>query len=259
MASDLREVFIPRPHSSKSALNYHDVPIDLASMANREDLVDVRTFNIAARSAYHRADAPYYRAFPSALPEVYVRESVARMLAHVKLIVREYGAEPLCWDGYRPIELQRDLWQHFLQKGREALVNPSEQQLVEFAGQFCSNPTSFDPNDPRTWPVHNTGGAIDLTLRSLETGEPLFMGSIYDDASSISKARFFEEKSNLSQSEFEARRNRRLLYHAMVEAGFVNYPFEWWHYDFGTQMWVMNGNRRGPALYGRYVSRAAAA
>lgn len=29
----------------------------------------------------------------------------------------------------------------------------------------------------------------------------------------------------------------------MVEAGFASYAYEWWHFDLGTQMWVVNGGR----------------
>ena len=78
------------------------------------------------------------------------------------------------------------------------------------------------------------------------------MGSIFDDADAISFTTHFESFELTSQSGIEARRNRRLLYHAMTAAGFVNFPFEWWHFDFGTQMWVMNGNLQSTkALYGR--------
>ncbi|MGV8547019.1 M15 family metallopeptidase, partial [Pseudomonas aeruginosa] len=34
------------------------------------------------------------------------------------------------------------------------------------------------------------------------------------------------------------RDHRRLLYHAMLDAGFSNLPSEWWHYDFGDQLWA---------------------
>lgn len=29
--------------------------------------------------------------------------------------------------------------------------------------------------------------------------------------------------------------NRKILYDAMIIAGFTNYPEEWWHFDFGNQ------------------------
>ncbi len=77
------------------------------------------------------------------------------------------------------------------------------------------------------------------------------MGSIFDDAASVSGTCYFEKRRHKSQSALEARRNRRLLVHAMEEAGFANYPGEWWHFDFGTQMWVMNGGHNCSAFYGR--------
>ena len=37
--------------------------------------------------------------------------------------------------------------------------------------------------------------------------------------------------------ECQARDNRRILYNAMLNVGFTNYPSEWWHYDFGDLFW----------------------
>ncbi|MCP3673877.1 MAG: M15 family metallopeptidase, partial [Gammaproteobacteria bacterium] len=36
----------------------------------------------------------------------------------------------------------------------------------------------------------------------------------------------------------QARTNRKILFHCMEEAGFVNYPFEWWHWSFGDKYWA---------------------
>ena len=36
----------------------------------------------------------------------------------------------------------------------------------------------------------------------------------------------------------EVRKNRRLLYHVMSAAGFVNYDGEWWHYSYGDRQWA---------------------
>ncbi len=35
----------------------------------------------------------------------------------------------------------------------------------------------------------------------------------------------------------QVRENRRLLYYAMIDAGFTNLPSEWWHYDYGDRFW----------------------
>jgi D-alanyl-D-alanine dipeptidase len=248
---DLRDHPMPQPDAVKTALDYHQIKINLSGRLNRQQLVDVCDYNVASRSAYARPIAPYYRSFPASLAQVYVRESVAEKLSKVNELLRSYGAELLTLDGFRPIELQLDLWNHFIQKGRETLTDPTDDDLVRFAGMFCSDPRGFDKDDYRTWPVHNTGGAIDLTLRSLDNGQELFMGSIFDDADRVSSTRYFENAALSSQSAIEARRNRRLLYHVMAAVGFANYPHEWWHFDFGTQMWVMNGGHKCTARYGR--------
>ena len=80
------------------------------------------------------------------------------------------------------------------------------------------------------------------------------MGGIFDDPSDTSHTAIFERKLNghgvdkqpLTVSETAALRNRRLLYWAMSDAGFVNYPFEWWHFDLGTQLWVLDGGFEKP-------------
>jgi D-alanyl-D-alanine dipeptidase len=32
---------------------------------------------------------------------------------------------------------------------------------------------------------------------------------------------------------------RRLLHWAMAQEGFINNPFEYWHFDYGDQMYVL--------------------
>src|SRR5690606_33140174 len=93
-------------------------------------------------------------------------------------------------------------------------------------------------------PTHITGGAVDLTIRIKKTGELLYMGGIFDDSSETTVTDFFERKKkkndSLTPSEIAAMKNRRLLYWSMLAAGFRNYPQEWWHFDFGNQMWLHN-------------------
>ncbi|HEY9757076.1 MAG TPA: M15 family metallopeptidase [Oculatellaceae cyanobacterium] len=249
---DLRELPIPERSKAKTAADYHNIEIDLAGPANKEPLIDVQEYGIACKSMYSRPYAPYYRAFAEALETVYLRDTVAQKLVQANNILVRYGVEVLALDGFRPVSLQLELWEHFMEQARQQLPEASLEDMQRFAAQFCSNPTNYRADDYRTWPVHSTGGAIDLTLRSLYDKQELFMGSIFDDADSISYTTHFESFELTSQSGIEARRNRRLLYHSMIAVGFANYPYEWWHFDFGSQMWVMNGNSsQTKALYGR--------
>jgi D-alanyl-D-alanine dipeptidase len=87
---------------------------------------------------------------------------------------------------------------------------------------------------------HSTGGAIDLIIR-WKGGDPLWMGSLFDDASAIANTAYFEGAAagaSFSFSAGEARANRRLLYWLMVDAGFASNPREWWHFSYGDQMWA---------------------
>jgi D-alanyl-D-alanine dipeptidase len=245
---------IPNAGGARTALDYSDVPVDLSAPAAAEPLVDLP---VASEAYYARRDGlnpPYYHAFASAPARLLCRAGVARRLAAADAAVRPLGIELYVLDAFRPVACQRELWTHFLNEARRVLPGATPAEHVRHAGRYCSDPSSFDARDPRTWPTHCTGGAVDLTLRRRGTGEPLFMGSVFDDPAEISHTAHFDPGGPAatldSASAHEARRNRRILYWAMHDAGFANYPFEWWHFDWGTQMWVMNGGGPGPAVYG---------
>ncbi|CAK2155539.1 hypothetical protein VCRA2116O234_510012 [Vibrio crassostreae] len=59
------------------------------------------------------------------------------------------------------------------------------------------------------------------------------MGTQFDENSLRSWSCALEHSSEAKQAN-----NRRLLYNAMIGAGFTNLPSEWWHYDYGNQMWA---------------------
>jgi len=251
MKFDFRDRPIPWREHPPTSFDFKDVPLDVTDPRRDEELVDLADWGIAASGYYARADglnAPYYRRFAAALEQVLCRRSVAELLGQVNEQLSPLGIELFVLNGYRPLEMQRVLWEFFLARGRERLDNPTEADCVAFAGIYCSDPRTFDPSDPHTWPAHITGGAVDLTLRIRKTGESLFMGSIFDDPSELSHTAYFEKvaaeqagrESQLPLSHREAMRNRRLLFWAMNQVGFANYPYEWWHFDWGTQAWVMN-------------------
>ena len=235
---------LPALSSAATAADYHSIPIASQHPQRDEPLVDVRSVGLAAESYYARADSlnpPYYRAIPHAPSAVWCRQSVARVLCEVNRKLHSFGIELFLLDGYRPVACQRALWDYFMQIARNVLPDPTPEACVAFVSQYWSDPSRFDERDFRTWPTHATGGAIDLTLRRKDAGELLYMGGIFDDASEVSHTRFFEDaRHEGSVSALEARRNRRILYWVLVDAGFANYAYEWWHFDLGTQMWVMN-------------------
>lgn len=210
---------------------------------NGEPLVPVSYYSnrILARSQYCIMKLPH------ALPEVYLREGAYERLLSAARELPE-GYRFIVYDGWRSLALQRDLFE--LYQAELALENPNltKQELWEFTQKFVAWP---DENAKSPSP-HNTGGAVDLTIAD-DKGRVLFMGSDFDATTERSETLFFEKAlasgKALDAQETKALYNRRLLFGVMTEAGFTNYPDEWWHFDYGNQNWsLMSGAEE--ACYG---------
>jgi D-alanyl-D-alanine dipeptidase len=234
-----------------TSADYHKEPVNLKAAKSNEKLVTIGSYNIAGESYYARTDklnAPYYRSFASAPKKILLRLTAAQKLQVLNAKLAPLGLELFVFDGFRPVSCQRDLWQYFLNQAKSALPKGSEAEQIAYASRYCSNPARYKSTDSTTWPTHCTGGAVDLTLRRKATGELLYMGSIFDDDAEVSHTDYFEDSKDKAQaSELEARGNRRLLYWAMKSVGFENYHYEWWHYDYGNQMWLMNKGDKSSA------------
>jgi len=138
------------------------------------------------------------------------------------------------WDTWRPFDLQFELFEKYSEKiikdfGLEDQDSDIQHSVII---SFVSRPVS-DRNVP---PVHTTGGAVDLTIIDPE-GNELDMGSGFDEFSDRTYTTYYENNGADSQSEM-IRENRRMLYYAMIDAGFTNLPSEWWHYDYGDRFWA---------------------
>jgi zinc D-Ala-D-Ala dipeptidase len=236
-----------RAANAATALGYHGQPVNLHLPQSQEWLVQAKSFGLSAESYYARTDGfnvPYNRQIPGSLPEVWMRQSIAERLVLVNGLLSALDLEVHLFDAYRPIKMQQALWDHFIEMGRHRLETTDPVKLREYAGQFASEPTGFDPHDSLTWPTHNTGGAVDVTLRDKASGVLLDLGTYFDEATPRTFTDAFElEVGNETEDNGKgsALGHRRILYNAMIRFGFANYPYEWWHYDYGTQMWLQNG------------------
>lgn len=251
---DLFNKSIPAGDLESTTGSYHELPIDFSDPLSKEPLVDLKDYGVHGEAFYARQDglnAPYHTCICPGDSQLKSRKTVAFKLRQINKRLAVYGLELFVLDAYRPASCQRSLWKFFLTEAERILgAKTSEAEIIKYAEKYCSNPTTFDPKNFTTCPTHLTGGAVDLTIRRKATGELLYMGGIFDDASDQTITDYFEKlpkKNNnevLSASDLEARRNRRLLYWIMTEEGFANYPNEWWHFDYGNQMWVQNRQRK---------------
>lgn len=134
-----------------------------------------------------------------------LRPSAAGALARVQARLGEGGLGLLAWDAYRPV--------------RATLA------MVEWA-ERTGNEWVLDEGYVARRSNHNRGNTIDLTVVSLESGEPLDMGTQYDH---------FGSESHTANASGEVGRNRTLLLAAMEAEGWENYPQEWWHFTWTGQ------------------------
>lgn len=198
--------------------------------------------NIFVRALYAEQN------IPGAPTTIWVRSGVRDRL-FVAAQTLPPGVSLVVFDGHRPLMVQRFLWDSFYNEIARARPELTDEAVTAQTAQFVASP-SADPSCP---PPHRTGGAVDVYLVETAEQEPLPMGTEPDETVDESATRFYEEATETPYNRTFAlkafRENRRLLFHAMVGAGFTNYRGEWWHFDFGNQRWA-NCSGAGRAIYG---------
>jgi len=240
--------------------SYRDVPIDASDPRHAEPLVRLDGFGVAYRSYHARSDGqnpPYYRAVKGSRVDMWLRESAAARLQAVNETLRPLGYELLVLDGYRPIACQRELWQFYYDAAWLALDAPTPEACRAHALRSVADPADFSPDDPRTWPVHSTGGCVDLTMRGLDDGLAVDLGWRFEELTETSRPDHFERLLEAGQiaPDDSRLRLRRTLHWAMSSHDWVSDPHVSWHYDWGTQSGVLtqlalHGNGPRAACYG---------
>jgi D-alanyl-D-alanine dipeptidase len=90
--------------------------------------------------------------------------------------------------------------------------------------------------DPSQGSRHNRGAAVDLTLYTLATGEPVEMPSTYDESTDRAYADY---PGGSSRQRF----HRAVLRRAMEAEGFRANLNEWWHFDHASWRSYAIGNQ----------------
>lgn len=138
--------------------------------------------------------------------------AVSRLVAAAHLLPQGFGFA--VFDAWRSLPLQRSIFDHFYGPG-SALERG-----------FVSAPSP----SPATPPPHLTGGTFDLTLTW--QGQPLALGTAFDEFTPRSHTRALEQEESMERD------LRRLMASSLLRVGFVLYPAEWWHVEYGTRRWA---------------------
>jgi len=176
---------------------------------------------------------------------VKVRPQVALMLHRAQQILNSNPDtarfQLVLVDGYRRIDVQRKLfvaYKNFLAKMHpdidEHELNDRAQQMVSIAPENLETVKKCPP-------PHSTGGAVDVVL--MEKSDKINMSNMINFGARFDEMMHPKYKDERSFMEFyegtadneEVKKNRRVLFNVMTRVGFTNYPYEFWHYDFGNQ------------------------
>ena len=202
-----------------------------------EPVVDARAAGLAGENFYAGdRNPPYWHRVEGAVEALWLRTSVAEKLLRVNARAASVGLELFLFDAWRPRAVQayfHDVWMpRELTRRDPGLTGAALTQEVE---RYWAAPSQSEASPA----PHATAAAVDLTLR-WKDGDPLWMGSLFDDVTGLAHRDRFENLTpeNFSFSDQEARANRRLLHWLMTEEGFAGHPDEWWHFSWGDQMWA---------------------
>jgi D-alanyl-D-alanine dipeptidase len=143
-------------------------------------------------------------------------EALADALRDAKAHAGAMGFGLLVWDAYRPQRaVNRFLeWSTQPEDGR---TKPRFYPNLDRAGMFANGYVARRSG-------HSRGGAVDLTLHRLDTGELVPMGGRHD---------LMDERSHHGARGIHPAhaQNRRTLCEVMERSGFQRYDCEWWHYS----------------------------
>ena len=163
-----------------------------------------------------------------------IRKEIYDMLKKAKSSLPQ-GYRMMIYEAYRPLKRQIELWDKVNAIFREKYPDASKEEMYSLCETYVSNPYNGIGSG------HQAGCAVDVTLCDKD-GNEVFMGTkcqeVHPHAATMSEG--------VSP---EVRKNRDILFNCMENAGFLNYPEEWWHYSYGDYAWAVLA-RTGEALYG---------
>ena len=151
-------------------------------------------------------------------PRCYLLRPAAEALRRAELALRADGLRLQVFDCYRPVRAVRHFvaWANDVADQRTKAAYYPNLDKRALLGDYIA-PTSG----------HSRGATVDLTLLQCDARgadcRPLDMGTPFD---------YFDVAAHTDAPGATARQraNRHRLRAAMQQAGFRNYPLEWWHY-----------------------------
>ena len=191
-----KEVILP----DSTIITFKEPKIEKPSLEELPDSLFIRLADYSSDFQYdmrYATENNFLKAKVYDCAECYTRVKTAKALIAANTHFMKQGYRIKFFDCYRPNDVQYKMW--------EIVPNP----------QYVANPVKGS--------IHNKGGAVDITLVTLD-GEEVDMGTDFD---------FFGKRAyhdNLDLPE-PILTHRKLLKETMEAHGFWSIRTEWWHYN----------------------------
>ncbi|MEK7095990.1 MAG: M15 family metallopeptidase [Patescibacteria group bacterium] len=146
-----------------------------------------------------------------------IRETLGTAMMYAAEHFNEQGLVLKVESAYRSLDEQRRRFIKRYQSMEANFPDKTEAELLTLANTYTAGIPILA--------AHTAGAAVDVTLLD-KNGQLLDFGVPYNygDIESIT------DFPHLSD---EVKQNRKILKNGMEKFGFVNYPFEYWHYSIG--------------------------
>ena len=172
--------------------------MEKAGLILLEDLDDTFIFELRYATANNFIGKKIYP-----LAVCAIKKETGQRLVKAHEVFKKDGFFLKVWDAYRPLHVQRMLYEAF--PYNNYVAKPPDKPIT----------SGFRPR-------HNNGMAVDVTLVD-RNGKELEMPSEFDD---------FTDKARFSSKDMskEARKNVDYLHRIMGDFGFKSHDEEWWHF-----------------------------
>lgn len=146
-------------------------------------------------------------------PVAYMTKEALAALSEAADILRKQGYRLLIWDTYRPQKAVTNFvdWINNPNDAGDKSFYPDLKKSDLVSGNYIAEKSG-----------HTRGSTIDLTLIGKD-GSYVDMGGTFDLFSEISHPDY----GKLTR---EQKKNRKILYDAMIKSGFKGIDSEWWHF-----------------------------
>lgn len=162
----------------------------------------------------------------------YLRKTPAHMLCQAAREFAKRGYRIKINSPYRGFDRQLASWNLRLEQTKQENPEASEEELIRLNMMRVAYP---DPSNLDGG--HLSGGAVDIALVRICDDEELDMGCGCCEHGPTTRTKC----DGLTKQQKD---NRAMLCQVMEEAGFTNYPAEWWHFCYGDNMWAAYNNKK---------------